>query len=138
MLYQYEKSGYEELIGVIRQVRRRWRFRVALRGVAILSALGFLAFAVSAYGMDYFRYSEGAVTAFRVFAYLAMLALAVRFLVLLPAFRRISDEQVALYIEEHDPSLQQAVISAVEAGGETDEKTLGPQISPSHTVRQAR
>jgi hypothetical protein len=91
--------------------------------------LGFLAFAASAFGMDYFRYSEGSVVAFRVFAYIAMAALAVRFLVLLPLFRRVSDQQVALYIEEHNPELQQAVLSAVEAGQEGDE-SFKPDISP--------
>jgi hypothetical protein len=96
--------------------------RLALRGAAIVFALGFLAFAVSAYGMDFFRYSEWSVALFRIFAYLAMLGLAVRFLVLLPLFRRVSDEQVALYIEEHNPELQQAVISAVEAGADKEGK----------------
>jgi hypothetical protein len=93
-------------------------------------ALGFLAFAASTFGMDYFRYSEGSVIAFRFFAYIAMAALAVRFLVLLPLFRRVSDQQVALYIEEHNPELQQAVLSAVEAGREGSDDTVKPDISP--------
>jgi len=129
MLIRPERSGYEELIAIIRRVRNRWRVRVALRGMAILFALGFLAFAVSAFGMDYFRYSEGSVVAFRILAYIAMAALAVRFLVLLPLFLRASDEQVALYIEEHNPELQQAVLSAVEAGREGDD-SIKPYISP--------
>ena len=32
-----------------------------------------------------------------------------------PLMRQASDEQVALYLEEHEPSLQAAIISAVEA-----------------------
>ncbi len=122
-------SGYEDLIGIIRNVRRRWRVRLALRGAAIVVALGFLALAVSAYGMDFFRYSEWSVTLFRVFAYLAMAGLAVRFLILLPLFRRVSDEQVALYIEEHNPELQQAVVSAVEAGSDNEGKFAIPVSS---------
>ena len=31
--------------------------------------------------------------------------------------RRVTDEQVALYLEEHEPSLDAAIISAVENGG---------------------
>lgn len=130
MEYRPERSGYEQLIGIIRQVRGRWRMRVALRGAAMVAALGFLAFAVSAYGMDYFRYSEGSVTLFRVFAYLAMAGLAVRFLLLLPRLRRVSDEQVALYVEEHHPELQQAVLSAVEAGAQVQDQER-PQVSPA-------
>ena len=32
-----------------------------------------------------------------------------------PLLRSVSDEQVALYLEEHEPSLEAAIISAVEA-----------------------
>jgi hypothetical protein len=66
--------------------------------------------------MDHFRYEPWAVSSFRLFAYLALLALAVRFLVL-PLWGRVSDERVALYLEEHEPSLQASVLSAVEVGG---------------------
>ena len=39
-----------------------------------------------------------------------------------PLFWRVSDEQVALYLEEHEPSLQAEIISAIEASrlAETD------------------
>jgi hypothetical protein len=59
-----------------------------------------------------------------------MAGLTIRFLIMLPLFRRISDEQVALYIEEHNPALQQAVVSAVEAGGEV-ERQVRPDLSPT-------
>jgi hypothetical protein len=130
ILKSEDSFTYEELLRVIHKVRNRWRLRLALRGAAIVIALGFIVFAMSAYGMDYFRYSEGAVVAFRVFAYLAIAALTVRFLVLLPLFRRVSEEQVALYIEEHEPSLQQALVSAVEAGAAESEE-LNPDHSPA-------
>ena len=42
MLNLPERSGYEELVQVIRRVRRRWRFRIALRGAAIVVALATL------------------------------------------------------------------------------------------------
>ena len=134
ILKSEDSFTYEELLHVIHKVRNRWRLRLALRGAAIVLALGFIVFAISAYGMDYFRYSEWAVVAFRLFAYLALAALTVRFLILLPLFRRVSDEQVALYIEEHEPSLQQALVSAVEAGAARPED-MSPDHSPA-LIRQ--
>ena len=54
---------------------------------------------------------------FRLFAYLALFALTTRFMIL-PLWGRVSDERVALYLEESEPSLQAAVLSAVEVGHE--------------------
>src|ERR687892_513301 len=67
-----------ELIDIIRQVRRRWRMKLALRGVLAVAVL-----------LGWF--------------------------VVRPMLRRVSDGQVALYLEECEPSLQEAIISAVEA-----------------------
>src|SRR5258708_6131589 len=112
-------ASYDELRRVIHDVRRRWRLKIALRGIALLMATGLATFAVSAYAMDHFRYEAWAVNAFRVFAYVTLLALAGRFLVL-PLWGRVSEDRVALYVEEHEPSLQAAVLSAVAVGGKED------------------
>ena len=46
-----------------------------------------------------------------------------------PLLRRVTDEQVALYLEEHEPSLQAAIISAVEVErGEPREPTRSHRI----------
>jgi hypothetical protein len=113
-LFEHEPKGREgrDLLRVIRGVRRRWRLKVALRGVAVVIAAGLVALATSAWGLDHFRYSTGAIAAFRVLAWTAFVALAIRFLVL-PLAVRLPDERVALYIEEHDPSLQAALLSAI-------------------------
>jgi hypothetical protein len=108
-------EGYPQLIRVIRYVRGRWRLRNVLKGVAFLILFGLVAFAISAYGMERFRYSPWSVQVFRGFTYLALLALFLRFLYR-PLSRKVSDEQVARYIEEHDPSLKEAISSAVEMG----------------------
>jgi len=97
---------------VIHAVRRRWRLRIAFRGIAVVAAAGLATLIVSAYAMDHFRYEGWAVASFRVFAYTTLVALAVRFLVI-PLWGRVSDDRVALYVEEHEPSLQAAVLSAV-------------------------
>ena len=106
---------YGELMSVIRRVRARWRVKVALRGLVMLTAAGFAAFAMSVWGMDYFLYSERAVQVFRWLTYVALIALAVRMLVA-PLAQRVSKQQVALYVEEHEPTLKASVLSAVELG----------------------
>ena len=106
---------YGELMSVIRRVRARWRAKVALRGLVMLAGAGFAAFALSVWGMDYFLYSEGAVRIFRWLTYVALIALAVRLLVV-PLAQRVSRQQVALYVEEHEPTLKASVLSAVELG----------------------
>ena len=123
---------YGELMGVIRRVRARWRMKVALRGLVMLILTGFAAFAVSVWGMDYFLYSERAVDVFRWLAYLTLAALGVR-LLLLPLARRVSTRQVALYVEEHEPTLKASVLSAVELGpvqqgSPVDTERVSPQL----------
>ncbi len=108
-------SSQHELLSVIRSVRRRWRLRVALRGAAIVLAAGLVVYLASSFGMDRLRFSPGAVIAFRLFTYVALVFLIARFLVM-PTFRRVSDERVALYLEEHEPSLEARLLSAVEVG----------------------
>ncbi len=112
-----KRTRGDELLKVIRSVRRRWRLRVALRGIAIVLGAGTLVFLISAYGLDRLRFDPGAVIAFRVFAYLALGILVLRFLVL-PLWRSVPDERVALYLEEHEPSLEARVLSAVEFSGQ--------------------
>ncbi|HLE21421.1 MAG TPA: hypothetical protein VJB88_09925, partial [Vicinamibacteria bacterium] len=127
MLNRPIMSNYDSLLRVIRHVRNRWRLRQTLRGAAIVLAACIAALAISAFGMDQFRYSAWSVWMFRAFTYLGLIALIVRFIIV-PLRKRVSDEQVALYIEEHDPSLQAAVVSAVEVGSE---ERQGPNLSPA-------
>ena len=118
----------QELRRVIAGVRRRWRLKVLLKGAAVTIAFGIVAFIVSAYGMDHFRYTPWAIATFRVLTWAALIGLALRFLIL-PLAVRLPDERVALYVEEHDASLQAALVSAVglgdRGGGEH------PDLSPA-------
>ena len=130
----FETSGYPQLLRIIRYVRSRWRIRNTVKGIAYLLLFGLVAFAISAYGMEYFRYSAWSVRLFRIFTYLALVGLALRFLVR-PLAKRVTHEQVALYIEEHDPSLKEALSSALEVGGlgdgENEKKSFGASVSPA-------
>jgi len=126
-------ASYENLLHAIHGTRRRWRMKIFLRGLTILLAGGFAAFALSVWGMNYFHYSDVAVTTFRILTWVVLAAVVVRFLVL-PLSRKVVDEQVALYIEEHEPSLQEELVSALEfarkglAGSETDRPEASPRL----------
>ncbi|HSJ65743.1 MAG TPA: DUF4175 family protein [Gemmatimonadaceae bacterium] len=103
----------DDLQSVIRAVRRRWRLRVALHGAAIAVAIVLALLIAGALGVERFRYDPAAIIAARVLVALA-LVIAVAWLLAWPLMRRLPDDQVALYLEEHEPSLEMAVLSAVE------------------------
>ena len=117
-----------EILRAIRHVRNRWRLRVALRGVAVLVAAALGTLLISSYGLELFRFSPGAIVTFRILTYLTLLGLG-GWLFIRPISRRISDERVALYLEEHEPSLQAAVLSAVEES-KKGEREARPDHSP--------
>jgi hypothetical protein len=79
--------------------------RVALQGLALVLGLGLLWVVMGAWVLHSLRFSAGAVTAFRVIAWL-LAALALIRYVIVPLLRRVTDGQVARYIEEHEPGLE--------------------------------
>src|SRR5262245_51675798 len=102
------------LLDIIADVRTRWRMKLALRGVVCAAGLWFAVFLLAAYGMDWACFNPASVLVSRVGLLLVLLGGAYLFLVR-PLRRRVTDEQVALYLEEHEPSLQAMMLSAVEA-----------------------
>ena len=125
----WSSGNRDDLFNVIRRVRNRWRLRVAMRGTAVVAAAGLAAFLLSSYGLEFFKFSAGAVVAFRVLTWLTLVGLLYWFLAR-PLARAIPDERVALYLEEHDPSLQAAVLSALEET-KLGERTDSPDYSPA-------
>ena len=109
--YRRTDSG-SELVDIIHQVRRRWRIKLALRGAVGVLGLGVLALLLSASGSS--RCASPRLD-HRVPRHCRLGARWLRYLLVRPLLRRVTDEQVALYLEEHEPSLQAAIISAVEA-----------------------
>jgi hypothetical protein len=130
MLSSFWSSGApDDLVGVIRRVRNRWRVRIALRGLAIVLAAGLAAFLVSSYGLEFFRFSAGSVIAFRALTWLTLAGLGFRYL-FRPLARSVSDERVALYLEEHEPTLDATVLSALEET-KRGARTGSPDYSPA-------
>ncbi len=108
-------SHHEELLRIIREVRSRWRWKVVLRSATVLVGAAIVAVLAAAYGLERFRFSPTSIIAFRAAVYLLLVGLGWFFLVR-PLGRRVSDQQVALYLEEHEPSLQEMLLSAVDVG----------------------
>ena len=107
-----------ELISVIRQVRRRWRMKVALRGALFVAVLTVAIFLISARALEAARFTPEAIFAFRL-GFVVVMAGLIAFMLVRPLVRRVTDHQVAMYLEEHEPSLQAAIISALEAERDT-------------------
>src|SRR5438105_3273778 len=108
-------SDGASLTGVVHGVRDRWRLKRALRGASIVLAAAFVLLAGSAYILDKLHYGHTALVVTRGIVLLIVAVLAAVFVgaPLLPR-RRPSDRRVALYLEEHAPSLDAAVLTAVE------------------------
>src|SRR5579872_7029835 len=103
-----------ELVEVIHRVRNRWRVRLAIRGAVVVVAGTLLALFLSASSLQALRFSPAAIITFRFIAIAVFVALVWQFLA--RALRRqVTDGQVALYLEENDPTLEAAILSAIEA-----------------------
>ena len=103
-----------ELIRIIHDVRQRWRMKLALRGAAIAAGGVAVSLVGSAMLLQWMRFTPDSILLFRIL--LAMVVGVLAYLCIVrPLIRSVSDEQVALYLEEHEPSLEAAIISAVEA-----------------------
>ena len=79
-----------------------------------VAALGLLVFLVSARALEAARFTPQAIITFRI-VLAAVIAGLVAYLLVRPLLRRVRDEQVAMYLEEHEPTLQASIISAIEA-----------------------
>jgi hypothetical protein len=112
--YLRRTSVPTDLLGIIAEVRRRWRLKLVLRGVVRVLAVLLAFFLIAAALMQWDRFSPASIVLSRVLLAVTLLTSAFLFL-FRPLRRRVTDEQVALYLEEHEPSLQATLLSAVES-----------------------
>src|ERR1700704_4079688 len=103
-----------DLMGIIHYVRGRWRAKLAVKGAVRLIAVSVAIFFALAYGMQWARFSPASILGSR-FLLLAALFASIYFFLVKPLRRKVTDEQVALYLEEKEPSLQTMLVSAVES-----------------------
>lgn len=116
-----EATARSEVRATLNTVRWRWRLRVALRGLAVVVLAGAATLFLAAWAMDQLRFEPWAVNALRIAAYAMVVGLLV-FRVLRPLRRALSDERVALYVEEREPASGGRLVTAAEllASGETE------------------
>ncbi len=132
-LHSSPRSSYDELLRVIRRVRNRWRTRRLILGFTMVGAAAVLVVGVSSAAMDALRYAPWVVRGLQAAAWLAFGAAVWRFVVR-PLRSRVTDEQVARYVEEHDPTLRESVSSGVELGDrDAREDAAGSGISADLT-----
>lgn len=104
----------EDVVRLVARVRRRWRTRVVLRGLAYTALLTVAVLFLSAAALERLRFTPEAVLWLRVVSW-GTFAVSLLVFLVRPFLRRVTDRQVALYLEEHEPTLDHAVVSALEA-----------------------
>ncbi|MHB1225720.1 MAG: hypothetical protein ACYC2G_16955, partial [Gemmatimonadaceae bacterium] len=105
-------TAHRELDDSLRRVRTRRLWRVALHGASAVIATAILLL-LGASALFVWTDGGAAVTAVRLLA-LAALAFAGWWWLVRPLRRRPSDAQIAHFLEEREPSLDAAVLSAVD------------------------
>jgi hypothetical protein len=112
-ILRHKATPPADLVGIIQYVRARWRAKLAVRGAVQVIAISIAVFFAPHTGCS------GAVQPdvdcrSRLFL-VGALAASVYFFLVKPLRRRVTDDQVALYLEEKEPSLQTMLVSAVES-----------------------
>ena len=120
---------FGQLRGKIKEVQNRLRWVMAAKGVVIALALSLVVLAIAVYSVDHWNYSDRSVALARLFSVLAIVGVFGWFLVR-PLVRRVEDVQVARYVEEKYPELQDRLVSAVELGGREASGTAPNPILP--------
>jgi Domain of unknown function (DUF4175) len=133
---EFNASRHQDVLRVVRQVRGRWRARIAVRGLAIVLGATLIVFGLSVFGLEKLRFTPQAVVTFRVTLWLLLLVLTGRYVVG-PLARRVSTEQAALYLEEHEPSLEASIVSALEAGRQARDGHAASNAMVGKLVEQA-
>jgi len=133
-----------QLLEVVRQVRRRWRLKLALRGAVGFLLAGVLAIIAIAYTLEALKFTPQSIFWFRIITGL-VLGTAAAWFFARPLSRKVTDEQVALYLEEHEPSLDSSILSAMEASGapadwspELMQRLIENAIERVHAIREGQ
>ena len=124
------RMANHRLIELVASIRWRWRTRIFLRGLTWVGALSGAVLFLSAIGLEQMRFSAEAVVWLRLLTW-GTLGFTTIWFIVRPLLRRVTDEQVALYLEEHEPALEHAVVSALDAGNASFSPALGDQLVQS-------
>jgi hypothetical protein len=111
-------NSYESLLARVRQVRRRWRSQVWVKGISLFLVSAIALLVLGVWGADLFGFKASAVWVMRLLTGGTVLFVAWYFLYV-PLHVRVTDVQVAQYIEENYPQLEDRLVTAVEYGGKS-------------------
>ena len=103
-----------QLLDVVRQVRRRWRIKLALRGAVGFLLAGLVAILAIAYALETLQVHAQRRSSGSASSPALVLVAAGAWFFARPLSRKVTDEQVALYLEEHEPTLDATILSAME------------------------
>lgn len=118
---------YEQLLHKIREVRQRFRWIVFARGLAFSLVISLVILVAAILLVDHWNYSDHALLMARVFSIPLVLAAFAWFLGR-PLFRKVEDVQIARYVEEHHPILQDRLVTAVELGKDSSANPIVPLL----------
>jgi hypothetical protein len=113
-------NSYELLLARIRMVRARRRTQVLVKGISLFLVSGIALLVLGVWGADSFGFKTAAVWSMRVLAGGAVLFIAWYFLYL-PLRAHVSDVQIAQFIEERYPQLEDRLVTAIEFGAQKTE-----------------
>ena len=121
-------SPDRQLLTTLAALRRQWRLRV-LAESAVWIVVASVAAVLCAWliGQAFAGINSGPLVA-RGVGYLLIVAAFVRGLII-PLARRSTDERFALYVEEREPSLRQALLAAVQEAHVPESARPSPSLS---------
>jgi len=114
-------NEYLKLEHKIHQVRRRMKWVLFAKGLAISVGLTVAVLVLAGFAADQWNYSSTTLRLTRIGSLLLILAVFGWFL-LRPLLRRVPDTRLARYIEERHPEIQDRLVSAIELGQKEGEK----------------
>jgi len=122
------RQTQNRILDVVRSVRWRWRARIALRGLVWVGAITGAVLVLSALGLERMRFSAEAVVWLRVLTW-GTVAISLLVFLVRPLLRKVTDTQVALYLEEHEPSLEHSVTSVLNEGSGMASEALSQRVT---------
>ena len=114
MLRERPRQTTSDVAAVIREVRTRWRRKLLVRGGLELLVGGAVLLVAAGFALEALRFTPDRNPRVPHRHHRRLFALAAWTLGR-PLLRQVSDEQVALYLEEHEPSLNSLLLSAMSA-----------------------
>ena len=116
-------NPYESLLVRVRQVRKRWRSQVLVKGISLFLVSAIALLILGVWGADLFGFKPAAVWAMRLLTG-ATVVFGAWYFLYVPLRSRISNVQIAQYIEENYTQLEDRLVTAVEYGA-PDAKASG-------------